>query len=974
MKARKFLPTLVLASILLAFFALGLALSIGVPLGESSDESAHFGYIKFIADNGRLPQTMAERESVGYRSKWPPLYHALVAPIVHFTENDGIQSLREINAGSTRLLPFDGFSEMSILHTDDETFPFGGIVRAWHAARTVSVLLGVGTLWLAFLVFRQYFSIKISLAATAIAATIPQFIRIDSALNDDALLAFLAVLYLWILLPMFKNDGTWRRYLALGIVSGALLTAKYSTLLLPLSLVWFWVLRKEFPNIKKIIAWVAGYGLAISWWFGFVWRYFNEVSNLGWLKGSLAPFVAGGTDSTTRQIGTLLGVDSIGVGAFNLPVSAWFDWLKQMLLTMWLPLNGVAFWAWGPMLILALIAIWGGVMVFRQNEKWRTLILLLGGYILLFVPLPIVRFFFTKSIPETAQGRHVLFPALLPLVFLLILGLRYWLNEKKLLRLLGVIAVFQFLILTVVVWPKITFADTPYFPVKSTLDEAPQFSLDVNLAQDIELLGVSPASKTRANVLPVTLFWRAGGNPAIDYSYRLEISDAAQNPVGVWQGQPVNGRYPTRAWEAGDVIYDTVNIPILPKTKAGKYSLRLQFLDDLSAPVLVEEFAIDASSTAFDGAILAPRGGRLPSTAPYRLRNTIAVILDEPLVGVILESPQGEKYSPVTTLSNEHGTLLLFAVDWRWVSGDYQLISAGGEKLLSDGVVIQNNYRRTDAPPISRPLNANFDDKFMLLGYDLSDERVRAGEHFDVTLYWKNLQNVNMGYQVFNHLLSADGVQFGGQDRVPQEFYSTILWQPGEVVIDSYAVPVFQNAPNGIYWLDVGLYPSNNIAAASLPLASANGNSVRWGPVRVGGQPEISLPTDSPDNITEFQFGDSIVLRGYSMANNAGMLHLNLYWDAIASPTVDEKLFIHIIDSAGEVVAQADAPPVQGLYPTSFWDAGEMISDSREISLSDLPAGSYKIRLGWYDPVSGQRLPVDGDENDYIDLSLFSVR
>ena len=67
---------------LLFFCGLGIALSLQLPLGESPDEPAHFNYIHFIADHGRPPINQAERAEVGYRAKWPPLYHSLMAVIV----------------------------------------------------------------------------------------------------------------------------------------------------------------------------------------------------------------------------------------------------------------------------------------------------------------------------------------------------------------------------------------------------------------------------------------------------------------------------------------------------------------------------------------------------------------------------------------------------------------------------------------------------------------------------------------------------------------------------------------------------------------------------------------------------------------------------------------------------------------------------------------------------------------------------
>ena len=56
-----------------SYLVVALAYSSLVPLGETPDEPAHLSYARFIADNNRLPATIAERQQAGYRSTWPPL-------------------------------------------------------------------------------------------------------------------------------------------------------------------------------------------------------------------------------------------------------------------------------------------------------------------------------------------------------------------------------------------------------------------------------------------------------------------------------------------------------------------------------------------------------------------------------------------------------------------------------------------------------------------------------------------------------------------------------------------------------------------------------------------------------------------------------------------------------------------------------------------------------------------------------------
>ena len=64
-----------LSLIVLVYGALGLAHSWWHPLQHPADELAHFQYSRFIAETGRLPLNLQERDTAGYKAYQPPLYH-----------------------------------------------------------------------------------------------------------------------------------------------------------------------------------------------------------------------------------------------------------------------------------------------------------------------------------------------------------------------------------------------------------------------------------------------------------------------------------------------------------------------------------------------------------------------------------------------------------------------------------------------------------------------------------------------------------------------------------------------------------------------------------------------------------------------------------------------------------------------------------------------------------------------------------
>jgi hypothetical protein len=115
--------------------------------------------------------------------------------------------------------------------------------------------------------------------------------------------------------------------------------------------------------------------------------------------------------------------------------------------------------------------------------------------------------------------------------------------------------------------------------------------------------------------------------------------------------------------------------------------------------------------------------------------------------------------------------------------------------------------------------------------------------------------------------------------------------------------------------------------------------------------------TISPQNELSVLFGDSIRLRGFDLGEvQAGSaLPLTLYWQSVTAVSDSYKLFIHVLDKNGQIVAQVDRLPANGLAPTTRWQADDLIRDRYEIVLPEsLPAGSYQLQVGLYTEANGR--------------------
>jgi len=127
----------------------------------------------------------------------------------------------------------------------------------------------------------------------------------------------------------------------------------------------------------------------------------------------------------------------------------------------------------------------------------------------------------------------------------------------------------------------------------------------------------------------------------------------------------------------------------------------------------------------------------------------------------------------------------------------------------------------------SHRLEANWDNKIGLLGYDLNAPTYEAGETIHLTLYYQGLSKMGTDYTVFTHLLgpynpATDGPLWGQDDSEPcRRFYPTSSWDVGEIVIDKFTISIPAETPPGNYDLAMGFYQWPTLAR--LPVSDTGG-------------------------------------------------------------------------------------------------------------------------------------------------------
>ena len=126
-----------------------------------------------------------------------------------------------------------------------------------------------------------------------------------------------------------------------------------------------------------------------------------------------------------------------------------------------------------------------------------------------------------------------------------------------------------------------------------------------------------------------------------------------------------------------------------------------------------------------------------------------------------------------------------------------------------------------------------------------------------------------------------------------------------------------------------------------------------YGGVRLATYAVPAKVSDTPDTPLDLRLGDGIQFYGYALltptAAPGDIVQVALFWRCKTRIAQRYKVFVHILDANGRIVAQTDREPVGSLAPTTIWQPGDEIVDQYGVWLpDDLPPGRYPIEVGMY--------------------------
>lgn len=412
----------------------------------------------------------------------------------------------------------------------------------------------------------------------------------------------------------------------------------------------------------------------------------------------------------------------------------------------------------------------------------------------------------------------------------------------------------------------------------------------------VRLVGAvwNPNVRTPDGVVDVTLFWEALRAPLPDCTVNLRVLDASGAVVGARDKVPLFGLRPCATWQPGEIARDEEQIRLNPGVASGTYRL--------------------AVGLTLGGEALAP-------ATPTGVVRWPAKPGGAEMSGVVLGALPFPRPPPLPAPA-------ALAAPGSWPIG----VTLGTSLRLETAAIL---------PPGNVPPG---DKRFVA--------RLAPNGALRLQLVWRALGDVSADYSVFTHLTDASGRLAAQDDAWPDRFDDpTSVWFPGDARVDRYKlVPSNRLAP-GVYTLTTGMYLRPSLARLKVQDAPDGPDEIALGRVKVSA-PDQVFGTPRPVSPRDDLFGGQIRLIGAAIHLPSGAdqpLLVDLSWRALARPTDDDIVFVHVVGPDGQLVAQHDGPPLDGQLPTTDWDPGDTIDDRIAVPLpANLAPGSYHIELGLY--------------------------
>lgn len=378
-------------AIVAVFMVFSLLFNFRTPVGRNGyfhtpDEGAHIAYVRYVAEEGRLPRFEGYR-GAGYEAHQPPLYYTLAAQVWKMG----------------KILP----------------------IPPARAVRMLSMLFGILIVLTVHRIARILMadSPAVALASAGVTALLPMHIAICSAVNNDSLtnLLFALVLAEFALLYSQPKPSRWLA-LRMGVWAGLAGLTKVTALLLIPAMVVGWLLVPRTRHTRVWLGLLVSVGLALAMMFPWFVRNMQLYDDPLLLKAFERTF-AGTARAEQFLKGGASMTEYLQLVAGWTYRSFWFAYGVPETASTGLPrfLPDRVYLVLGMLHLLSLLgfalAWWREREMFAEGVyRWWAV----AGVLMLLVTGAFIRFILTYF---QTQGRY-LYPALAPIVLAFVVGWR----------------------------------------------------------------------------------------------------------------------------------------------------------------------------------------------------------------------------------------------------------------------------------------------------------------------------------------------------------------------------------------------------------------------------------------------------------------------------------------------------------------------------------------------------------------------
>ncbi len=236
---------------------------------------------------------------------------------------------------------------------------------------------------------------------------------------------------------------------------------------------------------------------------------------------------------------------------------------------------------------------------------------------------------------------------------------------------------------------------------------------------------------------------------------------------------------------------------------------------------------------------------------------------------------------------------------------------------------------------LANPIQVNFGDELLLLGYEMPSQLVPADQTADISLFWQALLPVEQEYSVSLQLVDGNGHRVGQDDSFHPAGLPVTRWQDGQYARDFHQIEILPGTPPGEYQLVVYAYET----AANQRLETVNQDGLPTGQDYELGTIAISQPNHHPDP-SEMATGTALTGVGVSpilaqdvqllgfdlaptMVETGGALPLTLYWFTPSTPAGNAEVALYLACDQQGVVTRTQLP--QHLSPGIDWQSGQIL-------------------------------------------------